>query len=110
MLTTPNQPSVFQVNVTTTDPIFFYCSVGNHCKDGMVGVVNPSSDKTVDTFRSSAKSAGGNISPDAAFGGTLVKPSEGTAPKPSPGATGAAGHLTTSFGALSAAAAAAFLA
>ncbi|KAM4064994.1 hypothetical protein HRG_004660 [Hirsutella rhossiliensis] len=102
-----DEPSVFRVNVTTTDPIFFYCSVGNHCKDGMVGAVNPSSDKTVDKFRSAAKSAGGNISPDAAFGGTLVKPSEGTAPTPSPGVTGAAGHLTTSFGALGAAAAAA---
>lgn len=106
-LTAPNQPSVFRVNVTTTDPIFFYCSVGNHCKDGMVGAVNPSSDETVDKYRSSAKSAGGNISPDAVFGGTLVKPSEGEAPTPSAGVTGAAGHLTASLGALGAAAAAA---
>ncbi|PHH90223.1 hypothetical protein CDD83_4228 [Cordyceps sp. RAO-2017] len=101
-----DDPSVFQVNVTSTDPIFYYCSVGNHCKDGMVGVVNPSQDRTLDKFRSNAKSAGGNVSPPAPFGGKAIKPSESTAtasgagPRP----TNAAGHLTAPLVALGGAA------
>lgn len=33
--------SVFVVTVNNTDPIWFYCSQGSHCQDGMVGVINP---------------------------------------------------------------------
>ncbi|KJZ75717.1 hypothetical protein HIM_04874 [Hirsutella minnesotensis 3608] len=88
-----DEPSVFRVNVTTTDPIFFYCSVGKHCKDGMVGAINPSGDKSLDKFRSNAKGAGGSSSPPSVFGGQLVKPSEGSAPKP----VGAAGSTRASF-------------
>jgi plastocyanin len=30
----------FVVNVTNTDPIYYYCSVGKHCQLGMVGGIN----------------------------------------------------------------------
>lgn len=40
----------FIVNVTSTDPIWFYCSLGPHCLDGMVGVVNPPSGQTVSDY------------------------------------------------------------
>jgi plastocyanin len=30
----------FVMNVTTTDPVYFYCSVSMHCKGGMVGGIN----------------------------------------------------------------------
>jgi plastocyanin len=30
----------FVMNVTASDPIYFYCSVGMHCKNGMVGGIN----------------------------------------------------------------------
>lgn len=35
-------PEVFQVEVKTADPIWFYCAqnTGRHCQSGMVGVVN----------------------------------------------------------------------
>lgn len=31
----------FVVTVNGTDPIWYYCSAGRHCQNGMVGVVNP---------------------------------------------------------------------
>jgi plastocyanin len=34
-------PTVFSVNVSSTDPIWFYCSADHHCQSGMVGVINP---------------------------------------------------------------------
>ncbi|KAH8726165.1 Cupredoxin, partial [Phaeosphaeriaceae sp. PMI808] len=30
----------FVVNVTNTDPIYYYCSVSRHCQAGMVGGIN----------------------------------------------------------------------
>lgn len=30
----------FVVNVTSTDPVYWYCSVQKHCQSGMVGGVN----------------------------------------------------------------------
>jgi plastocyanin len=30
----------FVVNLTSTDPIYYYCSVGRHCQSGMVGGIN----------------------------------------------------------------------
>ncbi|RPA91521.1 hypothetical protein L873DRAFT_1714069 [Choiromyces venosus 120613-1] len=33
--------TTFTVNITHTDPIFFYCSQGRHCQQGFVGVINP---------------------------------------------------------------------
>lgn len=31
---------IFSVEVTSEDPIWFYCAEGNHCRQGMVGAVN----------------------------------------------------------------------
>ncbi|POR38841.1 Uncharacterized protein TPAR_00962 [Tolypocladium paradoxum] len=114
-----SNPSVFQVTVNSADPIFFYCSVASHCQGGMVGVVNPTSDKTLDTYSNTAKSASSNISPDAPFGGKLVSASDVTAPASSTTgssptqtkAASAAGHLSASLLAIAgvAAGAAAFL-
>jgi len=37
-----SSPTTFVVTVNdTTQPIWYYCSVGRHCQSGMVGVVNP---------------------------------------------------------------------
>lgn len=35
-----NGQKKFVVNVTSTDPIFFYCTVRGHCQNGMVGGIN----------------------------------------------------------------------
>jgi len=37
---TADASAVFVVNVTTPDPVYFYCSVNRHCNLGMVGVIN----------------------------------------------------------------------
>merc|ERR1712000_196553 len=31
----------FTINITSTSPQWYYCSVGSHCPSGMVGVINP---------------------------------------------------------------------
>ncbi|KID79307.1 uncharacterized protein G6M90_00g021020 [Metarhizium brunneum] len=64
----------FQVNVNSTDPIFFYCAqtVLEHCKNGMSGVVNPSSSQTLSAYKNAAKSVSTASHPANSFGGTLV--------------------------------------
>lgn len=38
------EEQVFDVVVETEEPQFFYCSVKEHCKKGMWGIINPASD------------------------------------------------------------------
>jgi plastocyanin len=38
--TTDNGKKRFVVNITSTDPIYYYCAVPTHCKNGMVGGIN----------------------------------------------------------------------
>ncbi|GJN81313.1 extracellular serine-rich protein [Purpureocillium lilacinum] len=115
-----NNPSIFQVTVESTDPTFFYCSAGSHCQGGMVGVANPSSGKSLATYKDHAKSSGSNVSPDAPYGGKLVKEGEvnngatattGSGPSQTKDNTGAAAGLRGTFGVVAglAAGAAAFL-
>lgn len=33
--------TTFEIEVKDTQPIWFYCSQGDHCQGGMVGVINP---------------------------------------------------------------------
>lgn len=60
--------------VNSTDPIFFYCAqtVLEHCKNGMSGVVNPSSSQTLGAYKNAAKSVSTASHPTNSFGGTLV--------------------------------------
>ncbi|KAF8508390.1 Cupredoxin [Gautieria morchelliformis] len=44
----------FILNVSSTTPIWFYCAQTNHCKSGMVGVINPPVDKTFTQFQANA--------------------------------------------------------
>jgi len=49
---------VFTLEVNDTKPIWFYCSQVDHCKLGMVGVINaPGGNKTIDTFRALAEAS-----------------------------------------------------
>ncbi|CAG8983308.1 hypothetical protein HYALB_00007436 [Hymenoscyphus albidus] len=41
LLTTPTQNTTFSVTIENSYPIWFYCSVKQHCQHGMVGVINP---------------------------------------------------------------------
>ncbi|RNJ55853.1 hypothetical protein D7B24_007945 [Verticillium nonalfalfae] len=61
---------VFTVLVNDTEPIFFYCSQGQHCAMGMVGVVNPTINQTLLVYTQSAVGRNSS-SPAEAFGGEL---------------------------------------
>ncbi|KHN95700.1 extracellular serine-rich protein [Metarhizium album ARSEF 1941] len=82
----------FQVKVNSTDPVFFYCAqtILEHCRNGMAGVVNPSSSQTLGAYKNAAKSVGTASHPASVFGGTLVStpgPTSASA-SPSPASTG----------------------
>ncbi|RFU30209.1 hypothetical protein B7463_g6134, partial [Scytalidium lignicola] len=83
-----NGTSVFLVNVANTDPIWFYCSLGEHCPAGMVGVVNAPSNQTINDFRTAAQNAGTVRAPASVQGGTVT--TVGAANGTSSGAGGAA--------------------
>ncbi|KAF7552966.1 hypothetical protein G7046_g7253 [Stylonectria norvegica] len=64
---------VFQVTINSTDPIPFYSSQGDECAKGMVGIVNPSSNKTLDDYKKRASELSSGVTPGkATFGGKLV--------------------------------------
>jgi hypothetical protein len=53
----------FTINITTTLPIFFYCSQGRHCQSGFVGAINPSSNETFAAYKAAAREAANSLSP-----------------------------------------------
>ncbi|KAL8293918.1 hypothetical protein RB597_008226 [Gaeumannomyces tritici] len=70
----PSTSEVFKVTVNSKDPMMVYCSVGMHCSDGMVMVINPTADSSLDAFKAAARGKDGK-SPGGAFGGQLGSPS-----------------------------------
>jgi hypothetical protein len=67
------QDKVFQVTVNSTEPIPFYSSQENECAKGMVGIVNPSSNKTFGDYKTRASALSKGVTPgSASFGGELV--------------------------------------
>ncbi|KAK7414101.1 hypothetical protein QQX98_007044 [Neonectria punicea] len=75
--------SYFAVTINNTDPIFFYCSVSDHCQEGMVGVINQGSSDTLSSYKSAAAKASKNVSPKAEFGGTVADKSGSSSAKAS---------------------------
>jgi len=63
---------VFRVTINNTDPIVFYCTQGQHCAKGMVGVVNPSGDKTLAGYVAKAGSVSKAVAPPAIEGGVIA--------------------------------------
>jgi plastocyanin len=62
----------FVVNVTSADPMWFYCGQVSHCQGGMVGVINPpASGQTLDQFKSAAAGTSKSSLPASVQGGTL---------------------------------------
>ncbi|KJX95900.1 hypothetical protein TI39_contig915g00001 [Zymoseptoria brevis] len=63
---------VFVFKVNSTDPQWFYCSVGDHCNDGMVFAINPSSTETVEEAQNKAANADITLANnDVAIGGAV---------------------------------------
>ncbi|KAK8070021.1 GPI-anchored cupredoxin [Apiospora phragmitis] len=70
---TSESESVFTVKVNDTKPIWFYCTQGQHCKGGMVGVVNAPQGKTLDMYKTAAAATNGPAGAAVmAFGGTMA--------------------------------------
>ncbi|KAF2126145.1 hypothetical protein P153DRAFT_347097 [Dothidotthia symphoricarpi CBS 119687] len=78
-------------------PIWYYCTQGKHCQNGMVGVINgpASGAKTLEAYRNVSKNAENNVSPNskAGTGGNLKDNSTST----NLDTTGAASHLSGSL-------------
>ncbi|KAM0563679.1 hypothetical protein ACHAPJ_001406 [Fusarium lateritium] len=64
---------IFKVTVNDTDPTPFYSSQDKECPSGMVGIINPSSNKTLDDYKKRASELSSGVVPGKkAFGGELV--------------------------------------
>jgi hypothetical protein len=72
------QDATFVVNVTSTDPIWFYCSLSSHCQSGMAGVVNPPSGQSITDYTNAAMSVKRASAPASVTGGVLTSINEGT--------------------------------
>ncbi|KZM20353.1 uncharacterized protein EKO05_0006887 [Ascochyta rabiei] len=100
-LNSTSQLLTYTIRVPDDTPIWFYCSQGKHCQEGMVGAINApaSGDKTVQAFTALAAKASENLSPGQAAGsgsGTgTTSPSSGSSGSPTLG-SGASGTSTPS--------------
>ncbi|KAF5020501.1 hypothetical protein F66182_7464 [Fusarium sp. NRRL 66182] len=64
---------VFQVTVNNTEPTPFYSSQDKECADGMVGIINPDSNKTLADYKERASELSSGVTPGRqVFGGELV--------------------------------------
>ncbi|EGX92856.1 Cupredoxin [Cordyceps militaris CM01] len=64
---------VFRVQVNNSETIAFYSAQGNDCASGMVGIVNPSANQTLENYKGRASKLARAVSPgNATFGGELA--------------------------------------
>jgi hypothetical protein len=89
----PSDGDVFSFEVNSTDPMWFYCSVPGHCEAGMALAINPTSERTIDDYKSAASSVSSSNTPsgDSPVGGTIGSGTEdsssGSSSTPSSSAT-----------------------
>ncbi|KAM0330204.1 hypothetical protein ACHAQA_004378 [Verticillium albo-atrum] len=65
---------VFSVTIEDDTPKWYYCATGQHCQNGMVGVINApanNNQRTIQAYSEAAANAQSNVAPDATGGGTL---------------------------------------
>ncbi|KAK0120294.1 hypothetical protein ONS95_011700 [Cadophora gregata] len=109
----------FTIDITSTSPQWYYCSVGSHCQSGMVGVINPpaaspSNDgQDITAFASAAQNVLRQTPPSSVQGGIVAagdssSPSSGSgagatpaSPRPSLTATTTSGSESVSSSAAS---------
>jgi len=68
--------TTFVVNVTSTDPIWFYCYLASHCQAGMAEVVNPPSGQTLSDYTNAAMKVSQASAPASETGGVLTSINE----------------------------------
>ncbi|RFU34449.1 hypothetical protein B7463_g1844, partial [Scytalidium lignicola] len=69
-------PDVFQIVVTDTTPIWYYCAQtnGGHCQAGMAGVINQNfnSPNTLAAYKANAALTGTSVIPPVVQGGAVI--------------------------------------
>ncbi|KAK0636475.1 Cupredoxin, partial [Bombardia bombarda] len=88
---------VFRVTINDTDPHVFYCSqnTGAHCRNGMVGVVNPFGSNTLEFYVGLARGALTAVSPPSAFGGTIAQANASASTTSASGGSGASSSTSS---------------
>lgn len=76
---TTDGDTIFTTTVTSTDPIWFYCPLAEHCQSGMVGVINPPAGKSISDYSAAAQNVTVNKAPGGVSGGTVTTIMSGTA-------------------------------
>ncbi|KAK4233395.1 hypothetical protein C8A03DRAFT_19534, partial [Achaetomium macrosporum] len=70
-------PQVFRVTINHINPMPIYCSQNNgqHCKNGIVAVINLAheGDRSFDAYAALARNAGNATSPQSVFGGVVAQ-------------------------------------
>ncbi|QSZ32646.1 hypothetical protein DSL72_002225 [Monilinia vaccinii-corymbosi] len=87
-----NNPPIFNLLINDTEPIFFYCSAPQACRDGMVGVINANETQTFDTQLAFAENSTLEFSPNQYFPAETYR----TTTSASPTATSASNSVGTS--------------
>jgi len=80
----------FSVTVNATTPLWFYCRQSTHCEAGMVFAINPTADKSFDTFQATAKASSSDGTPPA----SSSSPSGSGTTAQSPSSTGSGSSST----------------
>ncbi|KAF1990077.1 Cupredoxin [Aulographum hederae CBS 113979] len=62
----------FVVEVKGDGPVWFYCGIGRHCQNGMVGVVNAPSDSPLSSYATSARSVPSSNTPSTGPAGGII--------------------------------------
>ncbi|KAK7432678.1 hypothetical protein QQZ08_000888 [Neonectria magnoliae] len=67
------EDKVFRVTVNDTEPIAFYSSREDECAQGMVGIVNPTRNQTLNNYKERASELSDGVTPGrVTYGGKLV--------------------------------------
>ncbi|KAI9155108.1 putative GPI-anchored cupredoxin [Paramyrothecium foliicola] len=79
---------VFSVTIEDEKPLWYYCATGQHCQNGMVGVINAPANgqRTLSQYAEAASAAEDNVAPEEVGGGVLGAPATtppSSAPTPS---------------------------
>ncbi|KAH8998300.1 Cupredoxin [Lactarius hatsudake] len=80
----------FSVTINATTPLWFYCRQSSHCESGMVFAVNPTANKSFETFQATAKASSSDGTPPSAASSA----SGSTASSPSSTSTGSSSSST----------------
>lgn len=94
--------TIWTLTIEDDTPKWFYCATGEHCQNGMVGVINApaSGARTLEQYATAAGNAASNVEPESEEGG--VRSTVGDSPTPTPTPDSAAMNVNVRWGLMSA--------